>query len=290
MHSNQIPTSKELVRALLQSQYPVLADEPIASEALHGTDNDVYRLGLNHSVRLPIIDWAIANEDRMRPWLSWLQDRLNIDVPVPLYYGEPDCGFPHTWSIYPWFEGTTLEFGVEDPQVAQDIAAFLQQIRTLPTESVPTAGRSPHALDANVRECLDQLTVEDRREELIAFWESFMKTPAWDGDGSLWMHGDVAPGNLVFKDGCFVAAIDWSGLGVGDPANDLQVAWNMLTGEARSAFREAMSVDDQTWYRARARAFAQASFQLPYYRDSLPALANQAKYVFNEILNEVTTR
>lgn len=287
MHPNQTPTSPTLVRNLLRSQYPALVDEPIADVPLHGTDNDVYMVGEHHSVRLPIVDWTLGNEEKMRPWLPWLRDRLDIAVPVPVYYGAPDCEYPHNWTIYPWFQGGTLDFGCNNAHVARDLAVFLLQIRSLPPDDAPSAGRSPHALDANVRECLNQLTTKDRREDLIAIWDQFMTTPAWDGYGSLWMHGDVAPGNLIFQDGRLVAAIDWSGLGVGDPASDLQVAWNMLAPGARAVFREAMGVDDSIWFRARARAFAQASFQLPYYRESNLALASQAQYVFAQILDEM---
>ncbi|MCA9833580.1 MAG: aminoglycoside phosphotransferase family protein [Thermomicrobiales bacterium] len=286
MHPNQIPTSPALVGDLLQRQYPMLANEPISETPFHGTDSDTYRVGKHHSVRLPIIDWAVNNETHMRPWLPWLQDRLAVQVSGPIFYGEPDCGYPHGWTVYPWLPGEPIAFGCDDPQVAIDIAAFLHELRALPTEGAPSAGRSPHALDTDVRKCLAQLAAEDHRDDLIAVWEAMMTTPAWDGSGVVWMHGDVAPGNLLFINGRLKAAIDWSALGIGDPASDLQVAWNMLAANARAIFREAMGADDATWERARARAFAQASFQLPYYRESLPALAQQAQWVFGEILEE----
>lgn len=101
------------------------------------------------------------------------------------------------------------------------------------------------------------------------------------------MHGDVAPGNLIFRDGRLVVAIDWSGLGVGDPASDLQVAWNFLDRAARQVLKQHMGVDDATWIRAMARSFAQASFQLPYYRETNVPLASQAKYVFGQIIEEM---
>ena len=203
-----------------------------------------------------------------------------------MYYGTPGSGYPYEWSIYPWFQGDLLDMGCDEPAVGTQIAAFLTELRSFPTEGAPESGRSPHALDADVRKCLAQLNDEDRRDDLERIWNAMMATPPWDGTGAVWMHGDVAPGNMIFRDGRLVAAIDWSGLGVGDPARDLQVAWNMLTGEARLAFREEMQVDDFTWERARARAFAQASFQLPYYRDTFPNLARQATYVFAEIVAE----
>lgn len=286
MHPNQILTSPDLVRNLLRSQYPALADEPVADTPFHGTDNDVYRVGNYHSVRLPIVDWSVNNEERIRPWLPWLGDRLSTRVPVPVYYGRPDSGYPYSWTIYPWIAGETRPFGTDGEQIAKDIAAFLKELRSLPAEGAPSAGRSPHALDVDVRKCLDQLTDADRREELIEIWDAMMQSPVWDGSGAFWMHGDVAPGNLLLVDGRLNAAIDWSGLGVGDPASDLQVAWNFFGSTGREVFREAMDVNDEIWYRARARAFAQAAFQLPYYRDSFPALAEQARYVFAQILAE----
>lgn len=287
MHTNQIETSPDLVRRLLQCQMPKLAGLPIADRPFNGTDNAVYRVGEDYSVRLPIIDWAVGNEDRMKPWLPWLRDRLSIDVPVPIYYGSADEVYPHDWTIYPWFQGDVLPMGCVDPEVARQIAGFLSELRCLPTDSAPPAGRSPHALDADVRAALAIFLPEEQPELLTSIWDEMMTTPAWTGEGALWLHGDIAPGNLIFRDGKLVAAIDWSGLGVGDPASDLQVAWNMLTGQARDAFRVAMGVDDAVWYRARARAFAQACFQLPYYRDTFPSLANQARYVLAEIVEEV---
>lgn len=286
MHPNQIPTNSDLVRCLLRHQYRELAATPISDSPFHGTDSDTYRVGEHHCVRLPIIDWAVGKQEAIAPWLLWLDQRLTLTVPAPVFFGTPGCGYPHTWTIYPWIPGETLPFGSNDPQVAHNIADFLLALRSLPTEGAPASGRSPHALDTDVRKCLAQLSDEDRRDDLIEIWDEMMTTPAWDANGTVWMHGDVAPGNLLFREGRLVAAIDWSELGVGDPASDLQVAWNMLGPDARQVLRERMQMDDITWERARARAFAQASFQLPYYRESLPALAAQAQWVFGEILSE----
>ncbi|MCO5214724.1 MAG: phosphotransferase [Thermomicrobiales bacterium] len=166
-----------------------------------------------------------------------------------------------------------------------NIANFLIELRCLPTEGAPASGRSPHALDADVRKCLAQLTEGDRRDDLIEIWNEMMTMPPWDGTGAVWMHGDVAPGNLLFRDKRLVAAIDWSELGVGDPASDLQVAWNMLGPDARQILRESMQVKMLYPGAGTTRALAH-SFQLPYYRDSLPALAAQAQWVFGEILAE----
>ena len=65
------------------------------------------------------------------------------------------------------------------------------------------------------------------------------------------MHGDVAPGNLLVRDGQLHAVIDFGQLAAGDPACDLTVAWTLLDQQGRSVFRAELQPDDPTWQRAR---------------------------------------
>ncbi|HCO01765.1 MAG TPA: phosphotransferase, partial [Actinobacteria bacterium] len=65
----------------------------------------------------------------------------------------------------------------------------------------------------------------------------------------VWIHGDLQSGNLLAQHGRITAVIDFGGLGVGDPACDLMVAWNLLSAETRDVFRAALTVDDATWAR-----------------------------------------
>ena len=55
-------------------------------------------------------------------------------------------------------------------------------------------------------------------------------------------------------DGRVTAVIDFGGLGRGDPARDLMMAFTLLEGRARDAFREALAVDEATWARGRGRS------------------------------------
>ena len=50
------------------------------------------------------------------------------------------------------------------------------------------------------------------------------------------MHGDLLPGNLLVVDGRLSAVIDFGGLNVGDPACDLQPAWNVFAGDSRARY------------------------------------------------------
>jgi aminoglycoside phosphotransferase (APT) family kinase protein len=78
--------------------------------------------------------------------------------------------------------------------------------------------------------------------------------------------------------------IDFGGLGVGDPACDLMIAWSLFTGESRDTFRSALGVDDAAWARGRGHALSQALIFIPYYLQSNPVGVKNAWRAINEVL------
>ena len=55
------------------------------------------------------------------------------------------------------------------------------------------------------------------------------------------IHSDIAAGNLLVANGDLAAVIDFGTCGVGDPACDLVIAWTMLSGQSRQAFRQSIA-------------------------------------------------
>jgi aminoglycoside phosphotransferase (APT) family kinase protein len=94
-------------------------------------------------------------------------------------------------------------------------------------------------------------------EAVTKAWESALQASEWSHD-PVWFHGDVLPGNLLFRNEKLSVVIDFGGLGVGDPACDLMIAWNLLDIKSREEFRLALGVDDATWARGRGHALSQA--------------------------------
>jgi aminoglycoside phosphotransferase (APT) family kinase protein len=92
------------------------------------------------------------------------------------------------------------------------------------------------------------------------------------------------PGNLLVQDGALTGVIDWGGLGVGDPACDLMVAWNLLPAGARGIFRTQLGADDAMWARGRGWALWTGLVALPYYKETNPVLADNARYRIREVL------
>ena len=101
--------------------------------------------------------------------------------------------------------------------------------------------------EAEALEALDALGTRVPRAECLAIWERAVASE-FRGD-PVWFHGDVAEGNLLLRDGRLAAVIDFGTSGVGDPACDVVVAWTLLRGAARDAFREALGADEGTWAR-----------------------------------------
>ena len=291
MHADQLHTNASLVRRLLASQFPHWADLPIEPFASDGTENAIYRLGDDMAVRLPNRpgDTGLEKEHR---WLSILAPHLPLAVPVPLGKGAPAEDYASNWSVCPWLEGAnpTLERLADPVQAATDLAQFviaLQQID--PTggprpghhnffRGVPLSERVTYTRDAIAK--LQGMLDTDAVSEA---WETDLRAPVWNR-APVWIHGDLAPGNLLAVQGRLSAVIDFGGLGVGDPACELLVAWNLFSGESRDAFRRALSVDDATWARGRGTALSVALVALPYYLNTNPVIVDWSRRMIDAVL------
>ena len=291
MHADELDIDVSLVRRLLAGQFPQWVDLPLERVPSAGTDNALYRLGDDMVVRLPRIESAVGGGDNAHEWLPRLAPFLPVAIPFPLAKGMPAEEFPWPWSVYRWLEGVNPTVGsVADPEsLARDLAQFVKALHRIDLAGGPPATRGvPLAMrDDPTRTALAALRGMVDTDAITAAWEAALRTPAWSRP-PVWAHGDLAPGNLLLRDGRLAAVIDFGGVGVGDPACDLIVAWNLLPAYARGAFRAGLGVDDATWDRGRGWALSVALIQLPYYKDTNPALAANARHVIREVLADYT--
>jgi len=286
MHVGEVDTNASLVRRLLAAQFPEWADLPIEPVPSAGTDNALYRLGDDMAVRLPRIHWA-AGVDKEHEWLPKLAPFLPLAIPVPLAKGNPGEGYPWQWSVYRWLEGenATIEHIVDLWQAATDLAHFIVALQQIELTGGPPARRGvPLARrDQPTREAIAALRGALDVDVVAAAWDAALAAPTWQRS-PVWVHGDLLPGNLLVKEGRLSAVIDFAGLGVGDPACDLIIAWNLFTAETRDVFRATLAVDDATWARGRGWALSQALIFIPYYLDTNPMGVAIARRTINEVL------
>ncbi len=139
--------------------------------------------------------------------------------------------------------------------------------------------------DSSTRAAIAELEGMVDTGAALAAWEAALAAPVWDAP-PVWIHGDLQAGNLLVQEGRLCAVIDFGCLGVGDPACDLQVAWNLFSPQTRQVFREAMQVDEATWARGRGWALSVGLIALPYYKNTNPVLAGIARRAIEEVLAE----
>jgi aminoglycoside phosphotransferase (APT) family kinase protein len=257
----RFPVTEDLARRLVAVQFPQWADLPVRRVASEGWDNQTFHLGREMCLRLPSAEpYALAVEKEHR-WLPVLAPQLPRRIPVPLALGTPGAGYPHVWSVYQWLDGDAAgRAAVEDlTAFATALADFLVALQQVD----PTGGPGPGlhnwfrggtlaTYDALTQDALETLDGHCRTDLAQEAWQTALRS-RWDGR-QVWFHGDMAQGNLLVNDGVLTAVIDFGTCGVGDPACDLAVAWTLLRGESRSAFRGVLDVDDDTWARGRGWA------------------------------------
>lgn len=293
MHAGPDPVDDGLVRRLIAGQFPQWAGLGLERWPSGGTVNAIYRLGEDMVVRLPLVRGSAGDVLMEREWLPRLAAWLPVRIPEVLGSGEPAWGYRWPWSVYRWLAGEHPEPGAlsEPVLLAGDLAGFVAAMRSITLPGAPSAYRGgPLAsLDAATQAAIRELRgipQEDVDCDAVAsVWEGALRAPGWDGR-PVWLHADLMPGNLLIDGGRLASVIYFGCMGAGDPACDLFPAWNLLPGDAREVFREALAVDDATWIRGRGRALSQALIALPYYRGTNPAMADNARHVINAVLGE----
>jgi aminoglycoside phosphotransferase (APT) family kinase protein len=280
-----------LVSQLIASQFPQWADLSIKPVSLSGWDNRTFHLGFDMSVRLPSAEGYVAQVEKEHRWLPRLAPLLPLPIPVPLAKGIPDHGYPWPWSVYRWLEGenATLERIADLSQFAISLAEFLLALQRINSVDGPPAGAHNFfrggpltTYDAETRVTIEELVEEVDTVAATKVWQAALES-SWQG-APVWVHGDVASGNLLVKNGRLSAVIDFGCCGVGDPACDLVMAWTFFSGESREAFRAALGLDQATWARARGWALWKALITLAEHIEGNPDKSAEARRVITEVL------
>lgn len=254
-----------LVHRLVASQFPEWANLEVKPVEQSGWDNRTFRLGPHMTVRIPSgADYA-AQVEKEQFWLPKLKPHLPLPIPEPLAMGRPELGYPWSWSIYKWLDGhaASTKTIADLQKFAIRLAEFLCALHKCSTVGGPVAG--PHSFyrggalavyDGETRPAIAGLSDQECAKILTEIWD-FALASTWQHE-PVWVHGDIAVGNLLVNNGQLSAVIDFGQLCIGDPACDLVIAWTLFTNESRDAFRKTLKLDEATWARARGWALWKA--------------------------------
>lgn len=290
MHPDKFPIDVSLVSRLVATQFPEWAHLPIRPVEFGGWNNRTFHLGEQMTVRLPSAAAYTLQVKKEQRWLPRLAPHLPLPIPVALAMGQPDDGYPWHWSVYRWLEGEVATIaGIGDlRQFALDLADFLVALYQVDATGGPPPG--PHNFyrggpltvhDGETRKAIAALQGTIDTDAATEIWEEALAAP-WHG-APVWVHGDVAAGNLLVEKGRLSAVIDFGTSGVGDPACDLAIAWTLFAGECRETFRAALPLDDATWARGRGWTLWKALITLA----ALPGTDARAASASRRIIDDV---
>lgn len=288
MHPDQIAIDEATVRRLLTLQAPRFASLPLRRLASGGTQNAIFRLGEDMSVRLPLIADAGASLHREATALSLLAPHLPLAIPEVLHVGQPDETFPHPWLVQRWLPGADAAATPPDDlaAAAESLAALIAALRRIDAATAPPpAGRGGplEPRDTPFRQALARCHGLIDTEAAAAAWDAALAAPPHNGP-AVWLHADLIPANLILSDGQLAGVIDWGSVTSGDPAYDLIPAWFLLDAATRPLFRRLTGADDATWTRARGCVVWQSVLVLPYYLHSNPTMVALARRGLREAL------
>lgn len=287
-----VEINQELVSSLIKDQFPQWADIPIHPVAKSGNDNRTFHLGCEMSVRLPSHERYASQVEKELFWLPRLRPHLSLRIPVPLGKGEPAPGYPWPWSVNRWVPGNTVcpDTVLNLNQLAVDLAGFLKELEAVDCSGGPRAGAhnffrggSLWVYNEETQTALRNLRPLLQADPLEEIWNLALQSE-WARE-PVWVHGDVAPGNLLEDHGKLCGVIDFGILGVGDPACDLTMAWTFFDDASRKIFFDSMESDQET--RNRARGWTLWKALITYDRnDKHSSAAIEGRRIIDAILKE----
>jgi len=253
-----------LVERLVAEQFPEWAGREIRAVEPGGNDHRTFRLGPELTVRLPSAPGYVPQVTKEQTWLPRLAPGLPLPIPALRGAGLPSRLFPAPWSVYGWLKGEPATVATVEEQVrfAADLAGFLVALRAADTTGGPQPGLHSafrggplEHWDDEVGDILHRVHGRER-DHAAGIWRDALAA-TFTGP-PVWLHGDVAQGNLLVRDGVLTAVIDFGCSAVGDPACDTVPVWTFFDGAARETFRRELALDDATWARGRGWAIWKA--------------------------------
>lgn len=290
LHADEIPIDDQLVRRLIDTQFPHFAQLGLRRLDETGSTNALFRLGDELLVRLPLQPGGGEDLETEQRWSDAFRSTMPVAIPRTVAIGRPSHGYPEQWSILGWLPGerppayqTGQPPAPARSRLAVELAEVILAIRSTPVTDDDRRnpqlrgyrGRSLAEFDHSVRgylhDCRANPEIDLDLDLAAQVWQESLQLPGADHPGEdHWYHGDLVAENLLISRGRLSAVIDFNAF-VGDPTIDLHGAWELFDEPARSVFRERLEVDDATWLRGRAWALGIALGTFSYYWHSLPS-------------------
>ncbi len=219
-------------------------------ELSFGFSNLIYEMPDGNVYRVPRTPKAREALLRQCQFLPQLAACLPVSIPVP---SKGDEGT----MVYRKMEGEPLQpsmlHSLDANQIAQDIAAFMSALHSIPPEmakqwGVPSENRTGKLLAAADRVLL--LIPNEWQKHAFAWRKQFVEMPHPDVP----IHGDLWYENILInrESGRVSGVLDFDETSIGDPAWDLATQLHCGRVFAELVFEAYANRDDSLWRRAEA--------------------------------------
>lgn len=143
-----------------------------------------------------------------------------VPAPTPLHLDTSGTVLPTPWLLQGFVDGDTEDVPADLDDHMRQLAEALAAIHRVPATDLTFLPRQKEQAAALIREHRpsgpDESLAESRlRAALAAAWPPPRCNPP------ALLHGDVWPGNLLWRGGWLQAVIDWEDAAIGDPLADL---------------------------------------------------------------------
>lgn len=239
---------EERATRLIRARFQELGAEQVTLIS-EGWDYAVFRVDDEWAFRFPRREVVVPGTEREITVLPVLAERLPVDVPAPVFVGQPADDFP--WPFY----GSRFLKGFEATGRWVDPGALGSAIRVL--HAPETFAEVGDELPVDPLGRVDMAVRLPRLEELGVGASALIAAASTlpPAHHTAACHGDLHMRQLIVDGDTLAGIVDWVDVCRSDPAVDLSVAWSTLDAADRSAFFAAYGeVADETRVRARVVA------------------------------------
>lgn len=283
------------VKKLIADQFKEYRELEIKKIKLQGHDNTTFKLGADLLIAFPNGPQYAKRVSKYYHFLPEVQKKVSIRIPQIVHVGEPADLYPYQWTIGKWIEGVSTNFLIDSIDLSQfafQLASELKSFKEIYFDSIdmiPSQDNWWRGGDLRIYhgEVIDSLKILGNSVDGDRINKIFSQALAskWQGNG-IFVHGDIALGNSIYKDNALFGLIDFGTMVIGDPACDLMIAYTVFEGSSRKIFQDTVQYDKDTWMRAMGWTLWKAVIELAAISKSQSRDWQNPMGVINSIIKE----
>lgn len=244
--------SVEIAKACIEEQFSEL--HPVTSIKVigEGWDNKVFLVNDEFIFRFPHRHISVQLIERENHILEALQSRVTLNIPNPVYHGQPTNIFPYPYHGYRQLHGVSGCYAKLNHQERIDnikpFAIFLKELHSIHEKEAIALGAQPQVFDRTslsriISGSLDRID-KLNQSKIINISKSCFNDEinqvqlAQLPEDKVLVHGDLYCRHLFFENKSLTGIIDWGDTGINSPAVDLAALFSFFPTECHPAFFE----------------------------------------------------